>query len=155
MHYTLEGLDVQAYLRDLIRKVYQHPLVHVYHAATITEATGYVGNFVTRVKSERGLTEIKHGAAVIAIGADVYTPTEYLYGEDDRVMTHLELEEKIAKGDEKVIDAQSLVMIQCVGCRHEDRNYCSRICCSRVYKERLEAKRDKSRRWISTFSFGI
>ena len=31
IHYTLEGLDVQAYLRDLIRKVYQHPLIHVYH----------------------------------------------------------------------------------------------------------------------------
>ena len=29
LHYTLEGLDVQAYLKDMIRKVYQHPLVHV------------------------------------------------------------------------------------------------------------------------------
>ena len=51
IHYTLDGLDVQAYLRDLIRKVYQHPLVHVYTDASITEAAGYVGNFVTRVKS--------------------------------------------------------------------------------------------------------
>ena len=66
------------------------------------ECHGYIGNFVTKVKSDRGITEIKHGAAVIAIGADVYTPTEYLYGQDDRVMTHLELEEKIAEGDEKV-----------------------------------------------------
>ena len=93
-------------MRDLIKKVYQHPLVHVYTDATITEATGYVGNFVTRVKSERGVTEIKHGAAVIATGANVYQPTEYLYGQDDRVMTHLELEERINKGDEKVINAE-------------------------------------------------
>ena len=99
-----------------------------------------MGNFVTTVKSERGVTEIKHGAAVIAIGADVYTPTEYLYGEDDRVMTHLELEERIAKGDEKVINAQSLVMIQCVGCRNEERNYCSRICCSQSVKNALKLK---------------
>jgi heterodisulfide reductase subunit A len=140
IHSTLEGLDVQAYLRDLMRKVYQHPLVHVYTDATITEATGYVGNFTTRVKSERGVTEIKHGAAIIAIGADLYKPTEYLYGEDDRVMTHLELEEKIAKGDEKVINAKSLVMIQCVGCRNEDRNYCSRICCSESVKNALKLK---------------
>jgi len=67
IHDTLEGLDVQTYLRDLIRKVYQHRLVHVYTDATITEATGYIGNFVTRVKSERGVTEIKHGATVIAV----------------------------------------------------------------------------------------
>ena len=140
LHYTLEGLDVQAYLRDLIRKVYQHPLVHVYTDATITEAIGYVGNFVTRVQSERGVSEIKHGAAVIAVGADVYKPTEYLYGEVDRVMTNLELEEQITQGDEKVINAESLVMIQCVGCRNEDRNYCSRICCSKSIKNALKLK---------------
>jgi heterodisulfide reductase subunit A len=140
IHHTLEGLDVQAYLRDFIRKVYQHPLVHVYTDATITEATGYVGNFVTRVKSERGVTELKHGAAVIATGVDVYEPTEYLYGEDDRVMTHLELEEQLARGEERVINAKSLVMIQCVGCRNEDRNYCSRVCCSESVKNALKLK---------------
>jgi len=140
IHTTLEGLDVQAYLKDLIKKVYQHPLIHVYHNATITEATGYVGNFVTKVTSDRGVVEIKHGAAVIAIGSDLYTPTEYLYGEDERVMTHLELEEKIVNGDEKVLNAQNLVMIQCVGCRNEDRNYCSRICCSESVKNALLLK---------------
>jgi heterodisulfide reductase subunit A len=140
IHYTLEGLDVQAYLRDIINKVYQHPLIHVYTDAVITEATGYVGNFVTKVKSDRGVTEIKHGAAVIAIGADIDKPTEYLYGEDDRVMTHLELEERITKGEERVIKAESLVMIQCVGCRNEDRNYCSRICCSESVKNALKLK---------------
>jgi len=140
IHYTLEGLDVQAYLRELISKVYQHPLVHVYTGAEITDATGYVGNFVTTVKSNRGVTEIKHGAAVIAIGADLYTPTEYLYGEDERVMTHLELEERIAKEEEKVINAESVVMIQCVGCRNEDRNYCSRVCCSESVKNALKLK---------------
>ena len=56
---------------------------------------------MTAVKSERGFTEIKHGAAVLAIGADLYTPSEYLYGEDDRVMTHLELEERITTGRRK------------------------------------------------------
>jgi heterodisulfide reductase subunit A2 len=140
LHYTLEGLDVQAYLRDLVRKVYQHPFIHVSTDAAITEATGYVGNFVTKVKSEGKVKEIKHGAAVIAIGADVYAPTEYLYGQDDRVMTHLELEEKISERDEKVINSQALVMIQCVGCRNEDRKYCSRICCSASVKNALKLK---------------
>ena len=140
IHSTLDGLDVQAYLRDLIAKVYQHPLIRVYHNATIPQATGYVGNFVTTVKSETGVAEIKHGAAVLAIGADLYTPTEYLYGQDDRVTTHLELEEKIFKGDEKIVNAKSVVMIQCVGCRNEDRDYCSRICCSQSVKNALKLK---------------
>ncbi|RPJ15465.1 MAG: FAD-dependent oxidoreductase, partial [Deltaproteobacteria bacterium] len=145
IHYTLDGRDVQAYLRDLIRKVYQHPLVHVYTDASITEATGYVGNFATRVTYEKRVTEIKHGAAVIAVGADVYKPTEYGYGENDRVMTLLELEGQIATGDEKVINAESLVMIQCVGCRNEERNYCSRICCSVSIKNALKLKEKNPR----------
>jgi len=140
IYHTLEGLDVQAYLRDLVHKVYQNPLIHVYTDATVTGATGYVGNFVTRIKSERGGTEIKHGATVIAVGADVYKPAEYLYGKDDRVMTYLELEEQINKGNEKVVNAESLVMIQCVGCRNKDRNYCSRICCSDSIKNALKLK---------------
>jgi len=140
LYYTLEGLDVQAYVRDLERTVYQHPLIHVLTNAIITEATGYVGNFVTKVRSDRGVTEINHGAAVIAIGAEEYEPTEYFYGKDDRVMTHLELEEQIAKGEEKVVNAETLVMIQCVGCRNEDRNYCSRVCCSQAIKNALKLK---------------
>jgi heterodisulfide reductase subunit A len=141
IHYTLDGMDVQAYLRALVREVYQHPLIHVYTEAVITEATGYVGNFVTRVKSERGPAEIKHGAAVIAVGADAYKPSEYLYGEDERVLTNLELEDRIIKGEEKLINSQSLVMIQCVGCRNEDRNYCARICCNQSIKNALKLKK--------------
>ena len=80
LHHTLEGMDVQAFLRDLTRQVYQHPSVHVYDSASILDVTGYVGNFVTRVKSWRGITEIEHGAAVIATGADEYKPTEYCTG---------------------------------------------------------------------------
>jgi heterodisulfide reductase subunit A len=137
---TLDGLDVQEYLRDLIAKVYRHPLIHVYHDAELTDSRGFVGNFVTSVRSEKGFTEIKHGATVLAIGADLYKPDEYLYGEDERVVTHLELEEGIAKGDEKITNAQSVVMIQCVGCRNEERNYCSRLCCSESVKNALKLK---------------
>jgi heterodisulfide reductase subunit A len=140
LHYTIEGLDVQAYLSDLIRQVYQHPLVHVYTGATITEAAGYVGNFTTKVESGGRAKEIKHGATILAIGADVYQPTEYLYGQDERVMTHLELEERITKREEGLMNAQNLVMIQCVGCRNEDRNYCSRICCQESIKNALKLK---------------
>jgi heterodisulfide reductase subunit A len=140
IHYTLEGLDVQAYLRDLVRKVYQHLLIHVYTDAIITEATGYVGNFVTKLESEGRVQEIHHGAAIVAIGADEYKPTEYLYGEDDRVLTQLELEDLITKGEDRLINSQSLVMIQCVGCRQEDRDYCARVCCSQAIKNALKLK---------------
>jgi len=140
IHYTLEGLDVQAYLDGLIRKVYRHPLIHVSHDATITDVSGYVGNFITTVKSEGRVKEIRHGAAILATGADEYKPTEYSYGQDERVLTQLELEEQISKGEKRVINSRSLVMIQCVGCRQEDRNYCARVCCSQAIKNALKLK---------------
>ncbi len=140
IHYTLDGLAVQPMLEDLIRKVYRHPSIHVALDATITDVSGYVGNFVTNIVSEGRAREIQHGAAILATGAVEYKPTEYLYGQNDRVLTSLELEERIAKGDEQTLGAQSLVMIQCVGCRQSDRNYCSRVCCSQSIKNALKLK---------------
>jgi heterodisulfide reductase subunit A len=140
LHYTLDGVDVQPFLADLVQKVYRHPSIHVYIDAVITEVSGYVGNFVTKVTTERMTREIKHGAAIIATGADELKPAEYLYGQNEKVMTSLELEERIVKQDETVTGAQSLVMIQCVGCRQKDRNYCSRVCCSQSIKNALKLK---------------
>jgi heterodisulfide reductase subunit A len=141
LHYTLEGLDVQSFVGELRKKVYRHPLIHVITDAAVTHASGYVGNFVSRVKAKGRVREIKHGAAIIATGAEEHRPGEYLYGKDARVITHLELEEKISKRDAALIGSQAMVMIQCVGCRQEDRNYCSRICCSGAVKNALQLKK--------------
>lgn len=140
IHYTLEGMDVQSFVKDLKKKVYRHPKIHAITDAAITHVDGYVGNFTTTVKSKGRLRTIKHGAAIIATGAAEYRPTEYLYGANDKVMTLLEMEGKLAKQDEKLMAAESVVMIQCVGCRNEDRNYCSRVCCSGAMKNALKMK---------------
>ena len=140
LHYTLEGADVQAHLAELVRKVYRHPSIHVSTDATVEEVAGYVGNFTTRVRCEGRIKEIRHGAAVVATGAEEHKPAEYLYGEDDRVVTLLELEGRIAGKDEAVANAQSVVMIQCVGCRTAERNYCSRVCCGQAIKNALKLK---------------
>jgi heterodisulfide reductase subunit A2 len=140
IHTTLEGMDVQGFLKDTVRKVYQHPLIQVTHNATITDVTGYVGNFVTTVESKGRVKQIQHGVAILATGAEEYKPDEYLYGENDRVLTQLALGERIAWKDEALSQAKNLVMIQCVGCRNEDRNYCSRICCTHAVKNALNLK---------------
>ncbi len=140
IHDTLEGMDVQAFVADNVRRVNRHPLIHKYLDSTIKDSTGYVGNFVTNIISEGRARELHHGITIIATGAEEYKPTEYLYGQSDKVVTHLELEEQIANQDPKVIDAQTVVMIQCVGCRQKDRNYCSRVCCGHAVKDALKLK---------------
>ena len=140
LYYTLEGMDVQGHLKDVIRQVYRHPSIHVSHDATILDVSGYIGNFTTQIKSEGRLKEIRHGAAIIATGAEEYKPTEYLYGEDEHVVTSVELESLIVNRDERLTNVQSIVMIQCVGCRNQERNYCSRVCCGHSIKNALELR---------------
>lgn len=141
LHTTIEGFDVQAHLDDVIKQVYQNPLIHVSHEAAIRDVAGYLGNFTTEIETEGRIKQIKHGATVMAIGAQEYQPAEYLYGENDQVFTHLELGEEIARGNEAVMQAENLVMIQCVGSRNEERNYCSRVCCSHAVKNALKLKK--------------
>ncbi len=140
IHTTLEGMDVQDFLKETIRKVYQHPLIRVTHDCRITNVTGYVGNFITTVESKGRVKDITHGTAILATGASEYVPTEYLCDENDQVLTQLALEARIAGKDEALSHAKKLVMIQCVGCRNAERNYCSRICCSHAIKNAVNLK---------------
>jgi heterodisulfide reductase subunit A len=139
---TIEGRDVQTYLQKLIQKVHKNPLIEVHTEANIVDFSGYVGNFTTKIAegAERKVKEIAHGVTIVATGAEEFKPAEYLYGQDPRVLTSLELEEELAKNSEKFKDCHSLVMIQCVGSRDSERPYCSRVCCSLAIKNALKLK---------------
>ncbi|MDA8097918.1 MAG: CoB--CoM heterodisulfide reductase iron-sulfur subunit A family protein [Clostridia bacterium] len=140
IHFTLEGMNVTSYLEGLVSAVTANPKIKVYTGAQIKDAVGYVGNFTTTVEVGGKTEEINHGAVVIAIGGRELKTTEYMYGQDARVMTGLELEEEIAKGSDKVKNAKNIVMINCVGSREPDRVYCSRVCCSESVKNALKVK---------------
>ncbi|KJS10804.1 MAG: 4Fe-4S ferredoxin [Peptococcaceae bacterium BRH_c8a] len=130
-----KGEDIQALVADLAAKVNANPLISVYTGVEIKDVTGYVGNFNTELADGR---EIKHGVTIIAIGGREYKPNEYLYGESDRVMTHLELDEAIAAG--RIKDAKNIVLINCVGSREPERPYCSRVCCTKSITLALKMK---------------
>ncbi|MCS5697410.1 hypothetical protein NZJ93_15225, partial [Desulfofundulus thermocisternus] len=82
----------------------------------------------SRIRTPEKEVEISHGAVVLATGAREARPREYLLGQHDRVMTQRDLEERIHRGE--VQGLNTVVMIQCVGSRDEERPYCSRVCCS-------------------------
>jgi len=142
IHYTLDSEDVQIFLADLIRKIKEHPKIRVYYNTWIVDAYGSVGNFTTEIMRYRGrvIEKIDHGVTIIATGAQEYRPKEYLYGRDPRVLTQLELEEEIARGNPDIVGCDNLVMLQCVGSRNEERPYCSRVCCNQAIKNALKLK---------------
>jgi heterodisulfide reductase subunit A len=137
IYYILGGEDPQEQLRKLVKAVMENERIHVYLGAEVLEVSGFVGNFKSKILHNGEEKLIEHGVVIVATGAVEYTPKEYLYGEDPRVMTQHELEEKIAKGG---LNVQKVVMIQCVGARNEERPNCARICCGQAVKNALKIK---------------
>jgi heterodisulfide reductase subunit A len=134
-------IEVQDRLKKLKEELNNNKKTHIFTNSTIKNINGYVGNFKTIIDQNDSEIEIDHGVIIVATGGIEYKPTEYLYGQNKNVMTQLELEEKLGK--EGKIDAETVVMIHCVGCRNEERTYCSRVCCSETIKNALLIKKLK------------
>jgi heterodisulfide reductase subunit A len=108
------------------------------------QCKGFVGNFKSKIAcgdNRAEAIEIEHGAAVIATGAQESKPNEYLYGQNEKVLTQLELEERIEKAPEFARGLNEVVMIQCVGSREPERMICSRVCCTEAVKNAIAIKR--------------
>jgi len=140
--FLLNGDDPQKKLDTLIDKVKHHPKIHIYTDSQIVKIDGSVGNFSTEFKSNDNVHTVNHGVVIVATGAEKYKPIEYLYGQDEKVITQTELEEKLANGHLQTTKhkQQTVVMIQCVGSRDEKIPYCSRICCQQAIKNALLIK---------------
>ena len=138
---TIEGADVGSYLEELIEKVTTHPQIQVLTRSLIVGFSGFKGNFTTEVLVGPGMYErkIDHGVVVLATGATEYRPKEFLYGQDQKVVTQVELSKRLKeKGAE---DLNRVVMIQCVGSRNGENPNCSRICCQSAIKNALQIKK--------------
>ncbi|MGB2827077.1 MAG: FAD-dependent oxidoreductase, partial [Dehalococcoidales bacterium] len=141
IRYTADGSDPQQLLASLIEQVEKEPKLTIYKGAGVKKVSGYLGNYTTEIATESGeMVEVEHGVVILATGGAEYKPTEYLYGQSDRVLTQLELEEKIAGDSDEAKKLNSVVMIQCVGSREEGHMYCSRICCTQAVNNALKLK---------------
>ncbi|WP_031515011.1 CoB--CoM heterodisulfide reductase iron-sulfur subunit A family protein [Desulfofalx alkaliphila] len=138
--YTIDGSNPQQLIKDLSAQANEHPLVEVFTGAEISEVAGYLGNYKTTINIGGESKVVEHGAVIIATGAQEAKPNEYLYGENEAVLTQRELEDKLANGG--LSGVNNVVMIQCVGSRQEGRPYCSRICCTHAIKNALKIKKD-------------
>ncbi len=141
LHHTIEGADVREYVGQLATKVKSDNKITVLTNSEIVDFEGFQGNFKTSVRAGKlgEAQKIEHGVIIVATGAKEYTPKEYLYGEDERVITQLQLSDRLA--DKGAADLDSVVMIQCVGSRNEERPNCSRICCQSAVKNALAIKK--------------
>jgi heterodisulfide reductase subunit A len=142
LHETWLGENVQQYLRELIDSVQSDENIEVYTDAQIQLVEGFVGNFTTTISENGSSTSkpLEHGVTIIASGASELSPHDYLYGQDRRVLTGLELQERFIQNDSELSGCGSAVFIQCVGSRIPERPYCSRVCCTQSVQNALKLK---------------
>ncbi len=162
LQHSLKDDDPAAFLRSLIDRVEGNEWIHIHREAQVEAVSGWAGQFQTTLgainnesmNNEQWRETLQHGAIIVATGGREVIPTEYLYGQDTRVVTQRELEKMLANW-EKEADANqstnlpiyqstnlpnSVVMIQCVGSREPERPYCSRVCCTKAVVNALKIK---------------
>lgn len=138
----INGEKPQEHLNETIARVKSHQKIHVFTDTTVTNISGYVGNFKSQLitKGKKTPTEVEHGVTVVATGGLPYKPVEYHYDKSDDIITQTEFEKDLFEEKPSLKDLKEVVMIQCVGSRNDDHPYCSRVCCSEALKNALRFK---------------
>ena len=134
------GDNIQARLAELRDKIEAEPKIALHLGAVIEKVEGFVGNFKSTLNTDQGSETVEHGVCVIATGAKEHQPTEYLYGKDPRVKTHLELDAALLNKEIDPEKCRSIVFIQCVGSREPERPYCSKVCCTHSVEKAIQFK---------------
>ncbi|MDY6972128.1 MAG: FAD-dependent oxidoreductase [Thermodesulfobacteriota bacterium] len=140
IHGTLEHDDISGFTDQLTKRVHSHTNITLHLETEIAAIAGHVGKFSVTLSGSGENIDVPCGAVIIATGAVSAETEEFLYNESNNVFTQLELEnrlhDKTFKGDGK-----NIVMIQCVGSRNSEHEYCSRVCCSMAIKNALQIKK--------------
>ena len=140
LHETWRGEDIQGYLAQLTDAVQSDDNIEVFVNARISHVDGFVGNFKTTISQNGDNRVLEHGVTIIASGASEFKPAGYLYGQDLRVVTGLELQQRFIDKDPSLGQAGTAVFIQCVGSRIPERPYCSKVCCTQSIKSAMTLK---------------
>jgi len=152
LYHTFQGEDIQKQLFAVKQDIESNDKIHLHLNTSLEDVQGFVGNFKSKLSCNGEISEIEHGVAVIATGASGLKPDEYCYGQDERIITSLDLDRMLINLDSNFVDKgqkeiqtlkemQSAVFIQCVGSREPSRPYCSRVCCTHSIDNALELKR--------------
>ena len=149
LKHTWSGEHIPTRLAKLVDKVVWNDRITIHKGFEVTAVEGFVGNFKSTITSKSGIsTVIEHGIGVIATGGNIYTPTEYGYGQIKRVVTSIEFD-KLHELKEKTVKAsKTFVFIQCVGSRETEHMYCSKVCCTHSVQEAIGLKKEDPSRKV-------
>ncbi|MDH4067676.1 MAG: CoB--CoM heterodisulfide reductase iron-sulfur subunit A family protein [Dehalococcoidia bacterium] len=135
-------------IKPLVEQIGSHPKIKTHLSSKVNQVTGFIGSFNVNLDGKGKEDPFTVGTIIVAVGAEPLKPTgQYGYGKMTNVLTQLELEGRMKKGESL---GQNVVMINCVGARVPERTYCSRICCMTAIKNAFLIKESnpKAKVWI-------
>jgi heterodisulfide reductase subunit A len=136
-----DGRDIGAYVEDLKNQVLNNDAIKVFLNSMVIDQKGFVGSFESEIMTPSGAArKIKHGAILVATGAEEARPD--LYGLDtlDNVITQTDFEALLDRGD-TINGYKHVAMLQCAGSRDSNHlDYCSRVCCNQAVKNAMRFK---------------
>lgn len=130
-HYS--GESIKNKVDHLIKEVTDHPNIELHLSSLVTSFEGHPGHFISTIKNtqKESTTTVQYGSLIIATGAVEYQGKEFLRGKSDKVITQLEFHKMLSSDDSRRLkQVKNIVMIQCIGSRNLENQYCSRICCT-------------------------
>ena len=119
-------LDASEVIGKKIKEAQDNPNLEIYTGATIDKVEGFIGRFDVSFSANGTSKDVRVGVVIIATGAGNLVPEGMYQYDGEKVIAQWELEERLKA---RKVDANNVVMIQCVGARSAERKYCSRICC--------------------------
>jgi heterodisulfide reductase subunit A len=142
---NFDKIDSKQFLEEKLKEYNAMKNITTYLNSEVSDVKGSIGDFQVKVKNkaENKDSNLNVGVIIVATGAYEYKPVDwYHYGENENVMTQLELSEKLR--NEELKDGETLVFIHCVGSRQPEGGngvtYCSLICCSESIRHALYVK---------------
>ncbi|MFX0006326.1 MAG: hydrogenase iron-sulfur subunit [Promethearchaeota archaeon] len=142
---NFDRIDSKEFLDAKLKEFNEQKNLNVYLNSEVIDVKGSIGDFKVKIRENNEGKDINLniGTIIAATGAYEYKPKGwYHYGENDNVMTQLELSDRLKNNDLK--DGESIVFIHCVGSRQPEGGngvtYCSLICCSESIRHALYVK---------------
>ncbi len=147
LKHTWSGEHVPTQVAKLIDKVIWNDRIIIHKECVVTGVEGFVGNFLSTITGKDGVAKvIEHGAGVVAIGGEAYTPVEYGYNAITRVVTAVQFDKLFELKEKHIKQARRFVFIQCVGSREADNMYCSKVCCTHSVQSAIALKKENPER---------
>jgi heterodisulfide reductase subunit A len=124
-------------VQEKMKEVERTPKIEVLTSSEVKEVQGFIGNYDVTVRQGDKDRLFKAGVIIVATGAETLKPVGMYSYDGEKVITQMELEQMLKEGG---FNADTVVMIQCVGSRNEKRAYCSKVCCPTALKNAMLIK---------------